>query len=377
MDTEDYTPSRLLQEGLRRLADLLGSTWAVTPRPTHEGARGVDALVELKPEGDGNFTQLLVELKPSVTPRMVEEVLLPRVDLLRQVNHYTNLLVMAPWLSRKTQQILRQHNISYLDLTGNVSLRVERPAIVIYTEGATRAPRTVTPEQSRTTLAGPKAGRLVRLLADVRPPYRAGQLAQSSGLSLAYVSRLLDTLGDQLLIRRDGRTITDVDWPNLLRVRAEQAVLLKSNTYAGMLAPNGVESVLMRLRSLPPSEFDGVAVTGSYAAHGVAPLSAGGQLVLYVAPRLNVDDLSDDLGLLSVPENADVLLLRPSDTVVLERTREVEGVQHVALSQLVLDCLSGPGRMPAEGEAVLKYMSHHEDQWRAFDISDLRRRSQL
>ncbi|MFD7377261.1 helix-turn-helix domain-containing protein [Streptomyces mirabilis] len=374
MDTEDYTPDALLQEGLRRLADLLGPTWNVGLRPVHEGARGVDALVELKPEGDGTFTQLLVELKRSVTPRMIEEVLLPRVDLLRQVNHYTNLLVMAPWLSLKTQQMLRQHDISYLDLTGNVSLRVTRPAIVIYTEGATRAPRAMTSGQSRTTLAGPKAGRLVRLLAEVRPPYRAGELAQASGLSLAYVSRLLDTLGDQLLIRRDGRTITDVDWPNLLRARAEQAVLLKSNTYTGMLAPNGVESVLMRLRTLPPSEFDGVAVTGSYAAHDVAPLSAGGQLMLYVAPRLGLDDLSDDLGLLRVQENADVLLLRPPDDVVFEGTRDVMGIQHVALSQLALDCLSGPGRMPAEGEAVLEYMSRDEGQWRGFAISDLRRR---
>jgi hypothetical protein len=30
----------------------------------------------------------------------------------------------------------------------------------------------------------------------------------------------------------------------------------------------------------------------------------------------------------------------------------------------VLDCLSGPGRMPAEGEAVLGWMGEHEGTWR-------------
>jgi hypothetical protein len=377
VDTEHHSPSELLAEGLQRLADLLGPTWTVSRRPGEQGARAVDALVELRPEGDSHFTQLLVELRATVTPRLVEEVLLPKVGLLRQVNHYTNLLVMTPWLSQKTQQMLRKNDVSYLDMTGNVSLRVPRPAIVIYTEGAMRNPRARVQEPTKATLAGPKAGRLVRLLADVRPPYRAGELARESGLSLAYVSRLLDTLGDQLLIRRDGRTIVDVDWPNLLRARAGQTALLKANTYTGMLAPNGVQSVLKGVKELPLSEFDGVGVTGSYAAHSIAPLSAGGQLMLYVAPRLDVDDVADLLGLLPVRENADVLMLRPSDKVVFERARVVDGLQHVALSQLAMDCLSGPGRMPAEGEAVLEYMSHHEARWRASGISDLRRRTRF
>ncbi|MEV5771194.1 hypothetical protein AB0L49_08080 [Streptomyces antimycoticus] len=370
MAKDDLTPDKLLEQGLAILSGLLGSTWTVTPRPEPEEPHGIDVIVEVKAEGDSTFTQLLVELKPSLTPRVVDEVLVPKVGLLRRLSQYTNLMVMAPWVSPKTQQLLRHHGISYLDLTGNVSLRVRKPAIVIHTEGATRSPKTLSQEQ-RTTLAGPKAGRLVRLLADVHPPYRATQLAQSAGLSLAYISRLLDALEDQLLLRRDGRIITDVDWQELLRARATQSGLLRHNSYVGALAPNGVPAVMDDIRALPPAQFDGVAVTGSYAAHRVAPLSAGGQLMLYVAPRLNVDDLVDDLGLLPVRENADVLLLRAPDRAVFDRAVTLDGLQHVALSQLVLDCLSGPGRLPAEGEAVLKYMSEHHDQWRNLSIEHL------
>jgi hypothetical protein len=50
--------------------------------------------------------------------------------------------------------------------------------------------------------------------------------------------------------------------------------------------------------------------------------------------------------------------------VVFERPRLIDGVPHVALSQLAIDCLSGPGRMPAEGEAVLDYMVQTENSWR-------------
>lgn len=56
------------------------------------------------------------------------ERLVPRVQLLREVNHYTNLLVIAPWISSQARALLKLHNIAYLDLTGNVDIRVSRPS---------------------------------------------------------------------------------------------------------------------------------------------------------------------------------------------------------------------------------------------------------
>jgi hypothetical protein len=56
-------------------------------------------------------------------------------------------------------------------------------------------------------------------------------------------------------------------------------------------------------------------------------------------------------------------VLTAYDGVVFERSRMVNGIRHVALSQLVLDCLSGPGRLPAEGEAVLAHMAESEALW--------------
>jgi DNA-binding transcriptional ArsR family regulator len=377
VDHDHLTPEALLEQGLAELFRLLGPEWTLTPRAEQEPLSRADVIVEVRPDGDSVYTQLLVELLTSVTPRVVEERLLPKLSLIRRINHLTNLMIMAPWLSRKTQELLREHGISYLDLTGNVSLRVSRPAIVVYTEGATRSPRSLAHEPSRTTLAGPKAGRLVRLLADVRPPYQAKELADASGLSLPYVSRLLDTLEDQLLIRREKRTIIEVDWQNLLRARAAETDLLRHHSYTGMLAPNGIPAVMNGIRGLSPAGFDGVAVTGSWAAHHFAPLAAGGQLMLYVASWLDAEELADDLGLLPVEENADVLLLRERDRVVFERTEQIDGIQHVALSQVALDCLGGPGRMPAEGEAVLEYMADHHSQWRLFSIQDVRGRPQF
>ncbi|MDX3379018.1 hypothetical protein PV390_31960 [Streptomyces sp. ME02-6991-2A] len=380
MMAEELTQDALFEQGMARLAELLGPSWQIDRRPDGKEMHrsGGDIIVTLRAEGEGSYGQLLIDVKPAgVSPRMVEESLLAKLDLLRQLNQYTTLLVLTPWLSRQAQRLLRKHDISYLDLMGNVSLRIPRPAIVIYTEGATRAPQALATEPNRSTLAGPKAGRLVRLLTDVRPPYRAGELAQASRLSPGYVSRLLDTLEDQLLIRRDGRVITFVDWPNLLRTRAEREALLRKGSYVGLLAPNGISSAVNRIRNLPPSGLSNIAVTGTHAAHTVAPLSAGGQLMVYVSPLLDEDDLVDELGLIPVDENADVLLLRARDRSVFERTETVEGIPHVALSQVALDCLAGPGRMPAEGEAVIEYMKGHQSLWQVSGIQDLLTTPQL
>ena len=66
-------------------------------------------------------------------------------------------------------------------------------------------------------------------------------------------------------------------------------------------------------------------------------------------------------GLSPADEGANVVFLRPPNTVPYLLTETVDGLTYAAPSQIVIDCLSGPGRMPAEGEAVLEWMSSAED----------------
>jgi hypothetical protein len=65
------------------------------------------------------------------------------------------------------------------------------------------------------------------------------------------------------------------------------------------------------------------------------------------------------------------MLLRPFDPVVFARTRIEDGLRFAAPSQVVVDCLTGTGRMPAEGEAVLDWMLAEEPAWRVRSLQDL------
>jgi len=315
----------------------------------------------------GNFGVVLVEAARNLAPVDARERLAPQVRLMRQLMGESAVLVIVPWLSPRTREVLETNGFGYLDLTGNISFRLRRPLVFLRQLGADRDPNP--PSRGRHGLAGARAGNLVRLLVDVAPPYRAGELAAASGISLPWVGRLLEAMEAQALIRRDGRTVVDTDWVGLLRERAATIDLLKMNNAVPMVAPAGIPTTLERLAR--PDISPQVAVTGSLAARAIAPRAVGGQLMLYVRGATGEPyQLARQLQLIPAERGADVVLLRPPNDVVFQGLREVDGVPHVALSQLTIDCLSGNGRMPAEGEALIEYMTDDESRWRRASLPE-------
>jgi hypothetical protein len=65
-----------------------------------------------------------------------------------------------------------------------------------------------------------------------------------------------------------------------------------------------------------------------------------------------------------------VILLRPYDEAVWSRLDSEGDIAFVAPSQAAADCLTGTGRMPAEGDALLAWMVDNEDSWRAPTLRD-------
>jgi len=162
----------------------------------------------------------------------------------------------------------------------------------------------------------------------------------------------------------------DVDVPNLLRRRAETYTLFGTNKSQGYLSGTGARDAVRRMRDGAPFPYR--AVTGSFAAVQRAPIAAPSQLTVYVD---DFDTAAEAMNLMPTDQGADVVLLRPYDFVVVDRFELIDGLQVVAPSQLVLDCLSGNGRMPAEGQALLTWMTDHEAEWRRSTIEGLEPRA--
>ncbi|MGH2987943.1 MAG: type IV toxin-antitoxin system AbiEi family antitoxin [Solirubrobacterales bacterium] len=313
---------------------------------------------------NGTFTTLAVEAKRSLAPRDVDRLLPGVTRIVRELAGNIPILVVAPWLSARTQELLEAQDINFIDLTGNARVSLQNPALFISSEGAARNPEPLPRGQAR--VRGPKAARLVRLLADVRPPYGVGELAAAAKLTPGYVSRLLDTLDREGMIERSRKgAVESVDAPGLLRRWAESYDVLRTNEAQTFLAPNGTAQALEPLRGV--ESRDQLAVTGSFAAVRLAPVAAPALLLLYCeAP----ESIADSLGLLPADQGANVGLLRPFDPIVWARTSEDQGLRFVAAPQIAVDCLTGTGRMPNEGDALLKWMSEDESRWRLDSLAN-------
>lgn len=361
-----------MDQAIAWLEERLPPGWSVEVPPSRE-----DLDPSLPPEDrrfslrapNSTSTLIAVEERQSIAPRGVLE-LLPQVRTARNMGAHLPLLVIAPWISKRTQELLAKQNLSYIDMTGNALLRVDSPPFFLQTEGSARNP---TPkERGLAQLRGAKAARLFRLLADIRPPYGVGELAEATGLAPGYVSRLLDALYREALIERSPRgPVESVDLAGLLRRWASSYDVFESNDAQAFVAPAGVDELLADLAEKFATESQ-LSITGSVAASRLAPVTAPAMLLAYCGSPVEV---ADRLGLLEAEEGANVILLRPFDPVVWERGSSDKGLRFAAPSQVTVDCLTGNGRMPAEGEALLEWMLANESEWRAESLQKSRARS--
>ncbi len=359
---------QLVETAVAWLAQRLPASWTVTRSQRAVEAEGgsqprtLEAAIDVRDER-GAFTTFVVEARRELSPRDVEQLFAGLAGAFVALSPHIPVLVVAPWLSRRTQERLVAEGVNYLDFTGNALIKLDNPALFVQTVGAAQNPE---PAAARgpSRLRGPRAARVTRLLADVRPPYALRDIAAATGLTAGYVSRLLDALDRELLIERDPRgPVRSVAVPELLRHWAQSYDVFATNDVAMFVAPRGVEAALGRLAR---SRKTHAVVTGSFAAARRAPVAAPRLLAVYCD---DVAAIAGAMGVLRATDGGNVAVLRPFDPVVWQRTEREGGITYAAASQVAVDCLTGNGRMPAEGEALLDWMTENEDRWRTESLA--------
>lgn len=346
----------LFDAAVKELTQRLPPSWEVEQQIPAENSDIGDLVIKV-PRG-GAQALIFVEVKLNVSPRDVEALMGgPWRRWHRQMGNQPILLV-APYVGPRVRELLAGENISYLDLTGNARISLDYPGIFIETQGATQDPRST---KARSAIRGAKAGAVVRALVDAAPPYTGAEIARAAKVNEGYLSRILETLADEGLIDRErAGPVTRVDWPAMLRRRAQALDLFRPGGTHRYVARRGASGLIDQLRTRP---FAGrpPTVTGSFAAARLAPVAAPALLVLYT---MNPNQLGKELDLIEAGTGADTVLIRPHNDVVFARARPEGGIAWAAPSQVAIDCLAGTGRMPSEGEALITWMKEHESEWR-------------
>lgn len=342
--------SELLEATREQVVALLPAGWSAVTAAVDE--ERPDLALEIQAP-DGTKALLVVEAKSALEPKLVAEA----ADQLKRFGGWP--IVAAPFLSSRTRDLLADAGIGYLDMTGNVLIRVDRPAIFIRTSGQERNPWSG--ERPGRSLRGAKAAAIVRLLCESLGELTVTQIAGSTKTDTGYVSRVLEVLERDALIERVPRgTIRRVAWEGLIRRWTVDYSVLKSNAAFSYVDPRE----LSRL----PARFEKVtlryALTGSFAVPTGIQVSPPRLLMAYVDDPTSI---AEALSLKPTSTSPNVFLLKPFGDVVYERTIRRGGITCVAASQLAADLLTGPGRMPEEAEGWLGWMRKNEWMWKTLN----------
>lgn len=342
---------------LDQVEDAVGSRlprgWRMTVRrDVREDRYRIDAQFRVTAP-DGTTGKLLAQVKRDLPPKLVSSA----VSQLKAYAGDRAGIVIASYLSPRARELLIDNDVSYADATGNVRLKLDRPALFIMTSGADSDP-SYEPRAIR-SLKGPAAAAVVRALCDFKPPYGVRELAERASLSLASTSRILSLLDTDALITRSERgPVESVDWQRLIRRWVDDYGLTKSNRNQFVLEPRGLSGLTKKLSDARLA----YALTGSIAAVELAPVAPTRLGAVYVA---DITKAQRELNLREVETGGNVVLVEPFSPVAMARTWQRDGLTYAAPAQVAGDLLTSPGRGPAEGEALIEWMAQNEDAWRA------------
>ena len=337
---------RRLDETVDRLRALLPPDWGVTVANRNPSG-GVISIAS----DEDSAADVRVLTRDRLEPRDLDRLPLPDGPV----------LISAKWLSPRTRELLRELCVAFIDSTGNAELVLRRPGLYIRTDGSDRNPDPR--PRSGPTLRGPRAWSLLRTLVEVRPPYTAGQLAEALSIDDGYVSRSLKVLGDERFIDRQPRgPVTAVDWEAVLRRLTDTYSLLDSNETSTWIGAAGPEQLIDDLAGAERRRW---ALTGSFVASSIAPVAAPALAVIYTD---DPERLAKNARLLPAASGANVILARPYDPIVYTHGRSVDGIPFVSVAQAAADLLTGPGRMPQEGESLVAWMRGNEQRWMSTDL---------
>lgn len=350
---DEETPL-LVRAAQARLVEVLPASWMVDLGPARSGAG--DAVLSLTTD-DGEAVTFVVEVHLSHR--------LGSRQIIAQLAHTVALsghpgLVITDYANPALRAACREHDLGYIDQTGWVYLRSERPALFISRDGASRAPRPPRGSPAMTRLDGPGASHVIQTLFETALPVGVRELADTAQVSPGTVAKVLPTLAQAGVLTRDesGR-VSDCSPTELLRRWTEDYDFTRSNRdVAWLLAPRGIDWVLAQLQDDDTVDVVGRPVaTASLAARHLLPPDTISVTPLTLAALYSADPgaLASHLRLRPATKTtANLVLARPRDTTTLNQKPVINGFLPIAPRARVLaDLLTLGGRFVDEADQLL------------------------
>ncbi len=261
-------------------------------------------------------------------------------------------MIMAPYISSRRQEFLRDLGVAYMDLSGNVFIR--HKSIHVDRRGfgnRFREKRSVgDPFSDRASLA-------LRVLIESRRSWGLRELAQKAGLSPGYASKVVRRLEELGYVSRsqegiklhDARSLLD-DWVADYKKRPKARERVQKY-FCRAKSPLEIMSRMAMLGE-PPSETK-YAMSLQAGAHLVEPYASFEVVDVCVDGEKMQSFFIEGLGMRSVEKGENVRLKNPYyKESAFFGARKLEGLWVVSDLQLYLDLYDYPIRGREQAERV-------------------------
>ncbi len=324
-----------------------------------DAAIRADVMVEM--DFDGSMIRLLGEIKTQLTPKILKQIG-PWLSRASAGTPGTPWVLISPYLSEDSQDYCRKNKINFMDLSGNLSIRIPGKTMIL------RLGRPNKFKEKR-LLQNPfskAASRVVRVL--LQYPGRiwtitgiGAEIEKESKrqktdlrLSLAAVSRTVKSLEENILVRREGPRVRVPDPGNLLSRWADKyrerwkwerrGAYTSSNPFGA-----DIKTVYGKLRE--DYRDINILFTGTVAASVMAPYADVEKMDIFImrdggdaiAPRFEGTDI----------RGPDIFFIYPYDNGVAMYAKKTMDMAVVSDIQVFLDCYARGGRDVKQADYIL------------------------
>ena len=342
MDAQKALP--LLRSRFEAITGLAVKDWQTVPRRDRGGP---DLSARLTAAGK----RFLVEYKPAATTEQLGTAL-HRLAAWTNANPLGPVpLLVVPYMGPTGQQLCRSSGISWMDLSGNAEIAA--PPISVRVQGE---PNRFKRPGRPASMFSARSSRLARtLLLDPAQVYTQTRLAESTGLSPGFLSRLLPRYEEAGFVKRtpEGRTIQfhASDPSGLLDAWRAEYAFTDHTILRGHVAARTGPELLRELAANLNRLGQDYAATGLAAAWWGQPFAACRLATLYL-PSWPSSTLLADLGFHEGERGANTWLVVPNDTGVFAGARTLDGVRCISAVQVYLDLKGHPERAEEAAEEL-------------------------
>jgi hypothetical protein len=267
-------------------------------------------------------------------------------------------LLVVPYMGETGRTFCEEHEIAWLDLSGNAHIKA--PGLLINIEGK---PNRFKSAGRPPNLFAPKSSRIVRqFLIQPDRALKQRELSQATDLDEGYTSRIVRRFEETgLVVRDEDGLLRPKDTEQLLDAWHEAYDFMKHHIIKGHVAARTGEELLHRIVGVLEKQAPGYAATGLGAAWLFTHF-ANFRVVTFYLSHVPADGLSHTLGFREDDRGANTWLVVPNDEGIFHGSEVQEGVRCVHPVQVYLDLKAHPER---SGEAASRlrqeYLKWRED----------------